>query len=81
MSGAYREKPYTAKQQTGKPPVACSKCKRAFDESVWPRSGWTLNGFSPWCPEHHADFAHDDFNRFNNRRKPGPKPKARGDAA
>jgi hypothetical protein len=68
-------KPYTPKQQDGKVPLGCSKCKAAFKPEAWPRSKWTLNGFSPWCPTCHEDFAGDDWNRFNNRRKPGPKPK------
>jgi hypothetical protein len=57
-----------------KSPTGCSKCRRRFDAAVWPRSKFTLSGFSPWCPQCHADFAP----RKDPTRKPGPKPKLRG---
>jgi hypothetical protein len=60
---------------SSKTPSGCSKCKRAFNPEAWARSKWTLTGWSPWCPQCHADHSQDDWNRFNNRRKPGPKPK------
>lgn len=76
MSGCkHHMKPYTEKQQNGDAPKGCSKCKVKFDAAAWPRSKWTLSGFGPWCPTCHNDFAGDNWNRFNNRRKPGPKPK------
>lgn len=72
MSG---KKEIPVKRTNGKSPLGCSKCRTGFDAAVWPRSKWTSNGWSPWCPTCHADHASDDWNRFNNRRKPGPKPK------
>ena len=72
MSGSKHHcKPYTPKQQTGKIPANCSKCRVPFYAAVWPRSKWTLSGFSPWCPTCHGDFSNNNF----FRRKPGPKPK------
>ena len=75
MPGPHKDKPLNRMPTLAKAPKNCSKCKCAFDPEKWPRSKWTLTGWSPWCPTCHADFAHDDFNRFNNRAKPGPKPK------
>jgi hypothetical protein len=70
-----KEKPYKPSQQVKPPPTHCSKCLVKFDEAIWPRSGYTLTGFSPWCPTCHGDFSGNNFFKFNNRSKPGPKPK------
>lgn len=76
MTATLKVKPYTPAQQRGEPPARCMRCVTPFDATSWPRSKWTLSGFSPWCPTCHAKYASDDkWNRFNNRRKPGPKPK------
>lgn len=75
MSG---KKEVPVKRTNGKVPPGCSKCKAAFKDAIWPRSKWTSNGYSPWCPQCHADLAHDS-GAF--RIKPGPKPKLRGVAA
>ena len=56
------------------PPLGCSKCRKGFDEAIWPRSKFTAHGFSPWCPACHADFAPRPT-AYNGRAKPGPKPK------
>jgi hypothetical protein len=75
VTSTLKVKPLTPAQQKGPSPKGCSKCRAPFAPTLWPRSKWTLNGFSPWCPQCHTDFAGDGWNRFNNRRKPGPKPK------
>jgi hypothetical protein len=54
--------------------IACRQCRKPFDAAVWPRSKMTMNGFSPWCPECHTQFAPHK----PQRSKPGPKPKPRG---
>jgi hypothetical protein len=62
------------KNPTLVPPAGCSKCKTGFRPEGWARSKWTRSGYSPWCPQCHADLAHDS-GAF--RIKPGPKPKGR----
>lgn len=69
MSG---QKQTPVKNQTGIPPLGCTKCKTGFKPEGWPRSQWTSTGWSPWCPQCHADLAHDS-GAF--KCKPGPKPK------
>lgn len=56
MSGK-PERPLTPAKQKGKPQSHCLQCVRPFDAAVWPRSKWTLSGFSPWCPSCHVQFA------------------------
>lgn len=52
--------PLSPRQQTGKPPERCARCPTKFDAARWPKSKWTLSGFSPWCPECHAQYARDE---------------------
>ena len=74
MSGCnHHFKPYTATEQNGKPREGCMQCGARFNAGLWPRSKWTLSGFSPWCPQCHAKHAPHK----PQRKRPGPKPKGR----
>ena len=77
MSG---KKEAPVQRTNGKVPTGCAKCKAGFAPEGWPRSKWTSNGYSPWCPQCHADLAHDS-GVLRIKAKPGPKPKLRGVAA
>jgi thiol-disulfide isomerase/thioredoxin len=54
--------------------AGCRQCRKPFDAAVWPRSKYTMTGFSPWCPTCDALYA----THKQRRNKPGPKPKLRG---
>lgn len=71
MSSHGKDKPLNrvGTHENGKP---CTKCKAPFIAAGWPRTQWTLTGWSPWCPRCHADFAHDTAPPVRR----GPKSKA-----
>lgn len=58
------------KKPSGIAPTACRACHAPFADG-WPRSKWTLTGYSPWCPS--CDALHAP--QKERRGKPGPKPK------
>lgn len=74
MTGV-KEKPLRRPALLENAPAACKVCKAPFDAAAWPRSKWTLSGWSPWCPQHDKALAGNK----PWKSKPGPKPKgARG---
>ena len=68
MAG-YREKPLNrpAAPENGR---ECMHCKTPFAPEIWPKSKWTLSGWSPWCPTHHRAFSGQKDEPVRRGRKP-----------
>jgi thiol-disulfide isomerase/thioredoxin len=70
VSGRSQFPPLNRKATLEDAPAGCRQCAAVFTPE-WPRSKWTMNGWSPWCPKcHEAHAPHKP-----QRRKSGPKPK------